>query len=434
MKLVVTVLTALVVAVRPAAAGELTLEQAVGLAREQSPQARIAALGVSEAAARAAEARAAFLPMVRVASGYTASDNAVNAFMFALNQGQFALAGDLNNPPRWDNFQLSAQVGLNLFNGGRDLANLRAARGARAGAEFARSAADQEMVLGVTRMYLAVLTAQEAEEAARLAVEAYASAEQVMASRVENGTALRTDLLGIQVEKARAEERLLQARNGLALAKEGLRLAIGLDTLGFDEFQSLDEIAPAAPAAVQAGVRPEVQAQTSFARAAFHEYRAAWAGYLPSISAFAAVDYFRGLTYEHDNQSWTAGVMLNWTVFDGLFTGAAIREKRARLRAADEGARLARLQTSVELTSAAHGVEEAAGRVEVMQRAFDLAAEAVRLTEARFAQGLALTSQVIDAQNNLAQTAVGLAQAKADRILALAQLRRALSVPILGER
>jgi outer membrane protein TolC len=433
MKLLLTFISAVLLVPLRADANQLTLDQAIALARGQAPMARIASQKVIEASARAAEARAAFLPMLRVGSGYTASDNAVNSFMFALNQGQFALAGDLNNPPSSDNFQASAQVGINLFNGGRDLANLSAARAAKAGTELVHKATDREVVLGVTRMYLAVLTAQEAVKASNAAVEAYTSAEKVMISRVDNGTALKTDMLNIQVEKAKAEERLLQSTNGLVLAKEGLRLAMGLDSLNYAEFQTLDEVPMAMPVETMAGVRPEVQAQFLFAKAASHEYRAAWAGFLPSISAFASADYAKGLKFEHSNNSWTAGVMLNWTIFDGLFTSSALREKRARMKMADENARMTRLQTSVELTSASNGLKEATARVEVMQRAVNLASEAAQLTRARFDQGLALTSHVIDAENNLAQARVGLAQAKADKLYATAQLRRALSLPLVGE-
>lgn len=434
MKLLLMMLVALGGLPLSGGAQQLTLEEAIRLSREQSPMARIAALRVTEASARAGEARAAFLPMVRVSSGYTASNNAVNGFMFALNQGQFALAGDLNHPPSADNFQASAMVGLSLFSGGRDLANLQAAGAARTGTEYVLRATSQEIALGVSRMYLAVLTAQEAVRASGAAVDAFASAEDVMLSRVDNGTALKTDLLTIQVEKARAQEQLLRARNGLVLAKDGLRLVIGLDSLNYAEFETLDQIAAPPISDTTPGVRPEVQASDLFARAAGKEYRAAFSGYLPSISAFASADYYKGFKFEHSNNSWTAGVMLNWTLFDGLFTGSSIREKRARMKAAEEGARMTRLQTSVELTSARNGYEEAGERLAVMRRAVALAEEAVRLTRTRFDQGLVLTSNVIDAENNLVQATVGLAQAKADRLYASAQLRRALTLPLSGEK
>jgi outer membrane protein TolC len=426
--LLIVILAAVQVGAQP-----LTLEQAVSLAREQAPMARIAAQQVIEAEARAGQARAAFLPMLRLTTGYTASDNAVNAFMFALNQGEFQLAGDLNNPDAADNLQASVQLGLNLYNGGRDLANWRAAQAAQRGADFTRLATEEEVTRGVTRAYLAVLTAQEFVRASEAAVNAYASTEQVMSSRVTAGTALKTDLLSIQVEQAQAEERLLQSRNALALSREHLRLAIGLDSLTVTTLQTLDQVSLAQPSPTAQATRPEVRAKTALAEAARSEYRAAWAGYLPSIAAFASADYYKGWEFDGSNNSWTAGLTLNWSLFDGFFTSSSVKEKRARMTAAQEGARLAQLQTSVELTSARNSLEEATERVAVMQRAVELATEGATLTRQRFDQGLVLTSHVIDAENNLVQAEVGLARAKADRLYATAALRRALSLPILGE-
>ena len=408
----------------------LTLEQAISTASEHAPMARIAEQQVKEAEARAAEARSAFLPMIRLSSGYMRSDNAVNVFMYALNQGEFQLAGDLNNPDAADNFYASAQVGLSLFNGGRDLANVRAARAAKRGADFTRQATVAGVTLDVTRAYLGVLTAQEFVRASEANLKAYSSAEQVMLSRVKTGTALKTDLLALQVEKAQAEERLLQARNAVALSKEGLRLAMGSDSLTFSEFMTFDQVSLKTPTGTQVGIRPEVQARRAFADAARNEYHAAYGGFLPSISAFVSSDYYKGWEFDGSNSSWTAGVTLNWSIFDGLFTSSSVKEKRARMVAADEGARMARLQTSVELTSASNSLTEAAQRVEVMQRAVDLATEGAQLTRQRFEQGLVITSNVIDAENNLVQAQVGLAQAKADKLFAIAALCRALSLPI----
>lgn len=411
----------------------LTLEQAVSMAREQAPAAHIAAQQAAEASARAAQTQAAFFPMLRLSSAYTASDNAVNAFMFALNQGEFALVGDLNNPDAADNLSVSAQLGLNLFNGGRDIANSRAARSAARGSDLMAQSMINDLTINVTRAYLAVLTAQEFVRASEASVKAYASTEQVVNSRVAAGTALKTDLLNIQVERAQAEERLLQATNGLALAKESLRFAIGLDTLSYTSFTPLDEVVLAAPSAAQPSVRPEVQARYAFADAAKLEHRAAKAGYLPSVNAFASADYYKGWEFDGSNNSWTAGVALNWSLFDGFLTRSIVREKRARMSAAQEYARMTELQASVELTSASNTLKESTGRVAVMQRAVTLATEAATLTRQRFDQGLVLTSNVIDAENNLVQAEVGLAQAKADKLFATAALRRALSLPILGD-
>ena len=411
----------------------LTLDQAVALATEQSPTAQVAQQRVAEASARVQQARAAFLPMLRLTSSYTVSDNPVNVFMFGLNQGEFSMAGDFNNPPTADNWQTSAQMQYRLFAGGRDLANWRAAQSGRRGAEHMHRAIQNELTLQVIRSYLAVLTAKEFVRAGEAAVRDFQAGEQVMKSRVDAGAALKTGLLEIQVQLAQAEERLLQANNSLALARESLRFALGLDSLPYSEFVPLDELDLREPTSPAEGERPEIQARTAMLVASRAELRAAQGGYLPAVNAFAGFDHHQGREFDGSDDSWTAGLMLEWPLFDGFLTRSQVREKRARVHIAEQEERTARLQTSVELTTARLNLDNATRRVSVMDRAVTLATEHIELARRRFEQGLMLPSEVIDAENALFQAEAALAQAKADRHYAIAALRRASGMSIIGE-
>lgn len=417
----------------PAYAQRLTLRDAVVTAEKSSPTAIAAHERVVEASAKSRQALAMFFPTVRVTSSYSQSNNPVNVFMYALNQGEFQLTPDLNDPDPADNWTLSGQASMRLFSGGRDWANRRAAKAAESGLRSVQSMAVNELTMQVTRSYLQVLTAAEYVRSADASLKSYTGSEQVMSSRVDAGTALKTELLNIQVQRARAEERLLQAQNGYALAKEGLRLAMGVEELPYSEFESLAELSIPAPTTSLPGERPEVLAQSAFADAARAQLRAAKSGYLPAVNAFASIDRYQGWEYDGDKSTWAAGLSLEWTLFDGFFTPSAVSEKRANLKAAEEAARQARLQTSFELQSATFNVSEAAQRVSVMDRAVALARESSELTRQRFAQGLALSSHVIDAEDALVQAEFGLAQARADRLLAIAALRRALALPITGD-
>lgn len=411
----------------------LTLEEAMRIAHANAPTARIAQERVAEGTARVRMAEAAFYPQFGISSSYVSSDNPVQAFMFALNQGKFSMAADVNNPPRADNWQLTAQAGMRLFSGGSDIANRQAARAAEQGLEKIESATRNEVSLQVLRAYLSVLTAQQFVRAAESAVEAYSSAESAIGSRVDAGTALRTDLLNIQVQRIRAEELRLRAQNSLLLAREGLKFALGVDSLPYSDFSSLDQIRIVETTSTGSLNRPEVEARDAFAEAARAQLSSAKGSYLPTINLFATADRYQGWEFDGTNNNWTFGVNAQWSIFDGFLTRSKVREKRAGLRIAEEEARLARLQTALELESARSSMLEATERVKVMTQATGLARESATLTRQRFEQGLMLTSQVIDAENALVQAEVGLAQAKADRLYAIASLRRALSLPIVGE-
>lgn len=417
----------------PVRSQKLTLDQAVVLAKEQSPTALVAQQRVAEASARVKQAQATLYPMLKLTSSYVRSDNPVQAFMFGLNQGEFSMGGDFNNPPTADNWQTSAQMQYRLFAGGRDLATLRAAQAGRRGASHMHQAVEDELTLQVIRSYLVVLTTREFVRASESAVRDFQADEKVMVSRVEAGADLKTSLLEIQVQLAQAEERLLQANNSLALARESLRFALGLDTLPYVEFSTLDELDLGEPSAQTQGERPEILARTAMLEASRAELRAAKGGYLPALSAFASLDRHQGREFDGADESWTAGLMLEWSLFDGFLTPGRVSEKRAQVRLAEQEERSAKLQTSIEATTARLNLENATRRNAVMDRAVALATEHIELARRRFEQGLMLPSEVIDAENALFQAEAGLAQAKADRHYAIAALRRASGMSIIGE-
>ncbi|MFM1770577.1 MAG: hypothetical protein RJA22_3106, partial [Verrucomicrobiota bacterium] len=76
-------------------------------------------------------------------------------------------------------------------------------------------------------------------------------------------------------------------------------------------------------------------------------------------------------------------------------------------------------------------LQAATERLAVSEAAVDQAAESAQLTRNRFAQGLALTSRVIESETALLAAQVRRAEARADRRIAVAALRKALALPQL---
>lgn len=313
------------------------------------------------------------------------------------------------------------------------MANRRAARLARDGQLSLEAATFNDIVIQVIKAYLAVLTAQEFKRASEAAVKSYEAAEAVMTARVDAGAVLKTDILNIQVQRIQAEERRLRADNEAELAKERLKFTLGSESLPYSEFASIDEITINEPHVESSSSRPELMARNSFASAAHSQYSAARGSYLPNVSLFASADRYQGWEFDGTGSDWTIGLRAQWSIFDGFLTSSTVRGKKAAWKIAEEEARIAKLQMNLELSSTRSSLLEATQRVAVMTKAAALASESAILTRQRFDQGLVITSQVIDAENALVQAEVGLAQAKADRLMAVATLRRALDLPIVGE-
>jgi outer membrane protein len=102
------------------------------------------------------------------------------------------------------------------------------------------------------------------------------------------------------------------------------------------------------------------------------------------------------------------------------------------MESAREEQRKLRLQLDLEAEQARLDYEAAGERMEVTAKAVAAAEESAALTRNRFEQGLALPTQLIDAETALVAARVRRAEAEADRHIAVARLRKALGLPQLG--
>jgi len=120
--------------------------------------------------------------------------------------------------------------------------------------------------------------------------------------------------LDIQVRLAQAREELVRARNAQVFAERALRNLIGIE----DSELVVADSAPLAlvPDQTDFAARAELQATAHRQRVAEEQLRGAKAGYLPRVSAFGNVDYDYGWKFNHDGESYTAGALLQWDLWD----------------------------------------------------------------------------------------------------------------------
>jgi outer membrane protein TolC len=412
-----------------AAADPWTLERALDLARTNSPDARIALQRALAARAGLEQANSAFWPRLSFQTSYTRTDNPMLGFGNILNQRTYSPAIDFNDVPDTDNLNLRGIVGLPLYTGGRISADKRAARAESAAADLDAEAIRQTVGAEVARAYFTVQKTRHFIVAAQAAVDSYETNLAMARQRVDAGTVLRTDALDLEVRLAQSREDLIAARNASAIAQRVLQNLLGLEQDPFEVAETVPtlEIPPEDAVAV----RPEFVAAAERTRAAEEQIRGARSGYLPQVTGFGSVDYDRGWVMDGDGESYTAGVQLHWDLWDGRRTRGRISEANANAAAAREQERKLRLAVALETQQARLELLQAHERLEVSEKAVAMAGESLALTQDRFAQGLALAAQLIDAQTALTAAQVRRADARFDLEIATAALRRALGLPIL---
>ena len=410
-----------------------TFEQAIGFAVTNSPDARIAQQRIAAARAGLDQANAAVWPKLQFQSSYAWTDNPMMAFGAILNQRSFSPALDFNGVPSTDNLNVRGLVTAPLYAGGQIRAGRSAARASSQAAQLEAEAVRNAITFEVARAFHTIQKTREFVRAADAAVHAYEQNVALARKRHAGGALLKADLLDVEVRHAQAREDLVRARNAHALAERALRNLLGLEGGDFTVADGAPDLA--APGAQEpVAERPELLAMQQRERAADAAVRGARGGYLPKVSAFGSLDYDKGWETGGDGTSYAAGALVQWDAWDGRLTRAKVSEARANLEAVQEETRKLRLAIDLEIEQARLNLDEASERLAVTETAITQARESVELTRARFEQGLALATQLIDAETALTNARVRRAEAEADRRIAVAALRRAIGLPQLDSQ
>jgi len=422
-------LLALAAVVPAKAAEKWTLERSLDYAFAHNPDARITAKRIAAAQAGLQQADSAFWPKLQLQSSYTRTDNPMLVFGSILNQHSYSSSLDFNDVPDIDNLNARGIVTVPLYTGGR---NVSARQAASANAEAAkRDNAAMLNALGfeVTRAFLTVLKSRQFIQAAEAAVSSFETNLVIAQKRLDGGTLLKSEKLDIEVRAAQAREDLVRARNASALAERALRNLLGIE----QEECVVADAAPDAsvPRTSDGSQRPELAAAQERENSAAAQLRGAKSGYQPRVGAFGSLDYDYGWVTRGDGKSYTAGLVAQWDLWDGFSTRSKAREAQANLDATREEQRKLRLAIELEVEQARLELKASDERLVATSKAVEQAAESAGLTQHRFEQGLALSTQLIDAETALVSARVRRAEAESEHRIAIAALRKALALPQL---
>jgi outer membrane protein len=415
------------------AASELTLLEVIQLARTANPDLRAANERLQLADALLARARAEFYPRLGVGEDYGVTNNPVNVFSFLLNQGQLSLTRDFNHPPTLGNFHTQALVQQGLYTGGRRLAQARSAEAQREASGFALAAVQNELVFRVAEAYYRLLQARDLVAVREAAVKQVQQHLEIVKVREKAGTAVKSDVLTVEVRLAEVQEALITARNQVELAWAVLENVTGTAIAR----RPLPKEMPPAPwtehiGQVEAAVaealqrRPEVGELANRRQAAQHDIRAAEAGKYPTVDLVGDYDVFTAGDFGKSKDSFFVGVVARLTLFDGGRTRSEVRQAEARFR--ELLAREQRLARDIELAvrQAYLQLSDARQRLQVATQAVTQAEESLREIEVRYKGQTATITQLIDAQVALSNARVRRTGAQAEVAVASAALEQAI--------
>lgn len=129
-------------------------------------------------------------------------------------------------------------------------------------------------------------------------------------------------------------------------------------------------------------------------------------GYLPNIALFG-----KQTLYSHGIQSnllprTMVGIGFTWNLFDGLEREKRIRQSRLTQQTLALGQEKARDDLSVGVDKLYTGLQKALDNVRALNTTIELSEELVRMRKKAFAEGMATSTEVVDAETLLSKTKV----------------------------
>jgi outer membrane protein len=413
----------------------LSLGEVVATALNSSPDLASAGERIAQADSALARARAEFFPKLTVGEFYGASNIPALSFLFLINQRALSVksfGGTLASTAFVNNLSSYALLHQNIYAGGRRVENERSAADIKLAQAHALDAARNELVFRAAEAYYRLIQARDLIRIRELEYEQVGKHLTIAQARYDAGTAVESDVLTVKVRLAEVREALISSRNNLEL---GWSLLENVTGCRFPR-RDLPAAIPAAPWAsrvgqVEAAVaesmarRPEISESSNRQSAAAHDVEATKAGKRPTIDFFGLYSTFSGDS-RYGGNGLFAGLLAQWTIFDGHRTKSEVCRAEARVRELQANHRRLMLDIELETRQSIVRLADAQERLNVARQAVEQARRSLAEIESRYRAQTSTITQLIDAQVALSNARVRRSSALVDLEIARASIERSL--------
>ena len=406
----------------------LTLEQCIQVGLEKSTSMRNARLNLAIQELRVKTARADYFPRIFLTGAYDFSDRI--DFGFEPENYDLGLRGQWTI---WDNGQREGG-----FAQARESLNATVSR---------NEGIKQSLILQITEAYYDVLQYQALVEVSEQNLARAQENTQRTKDFVEAGSLIPADIATAEVREGNNRFTLLNNQNLLQVAKARLPRLLGLDpgvliTVAADEAYQLyqqrgtiERIAIPVEEAIQLALdnRPEFQETQSQLRSQGWALTLAKLQRWPRLNADVDYnvnldDYLREREDFSNFRSWSAGVTLNFTIFDGGILGNRVKELTMQLEQTRENASDLERSVALDVRQAYLNLKRSEAAVDISNTQVVNARLSLDVIQGRFDVDKAILLELLDAQTSYAQALTDEVNTFYDYKIAQTRLQDAMGV------
>jgi outer membrane protein len=436
--ILMTLLAAL--AFRAGAQEELTMEKAVATALEMNQSLRGAGHDLESTRWGTKNAYSRFLPKVTLDAGITRIDPETDRLANASLDFIRAAAGPLGIPQSMladlrpftyrDTYNTGVTVIQPLYNGGAEIAGVKAAGAMEDKSSFAYKDTEQDVIARTKIAYYQVLGAEELVSLASEGLERTKRYLEMTRRRESLGMRTRTDVDRWDVQRAADEASLIRAENLLAVRHLQLNEALGVDlsrAYRLAKPAPVDTLPPNTTIALgDLEAHPAWQMMEANLRLADAGVSMSWTAFKPRINAAFQYGWEKNNTIALDGyRPWALGLSISWPIFNGFGDYANLQKASEEYDRTQSQVELFRRGLLMQATSAQLNVRAALQLMDVAEKSRHQAREVLDSVTRRYETGGASNVDLIDVETAYTSANVNYINAVYDYSIARVQLARA---------
>jgi outer membrane protein TolC len=421
------------------AEGPLTLDASIDIALKNSTVINIAKEGIKGATAQKREAITGFLPKFSTSYSFTRLNEAPFSRFTGMSSappplnmldGNEVVAGTA------DNYNWAIEARQPLFAGGSILANYQVNSIGEDIARLEETAKYQDVVQDVKIAYFNVLRAKRIQDAAQQSVEMLSAHRDVAENYFKVGMIPKNDLLHAEVELANGKQALIRAKNAVELAKSNFNTVLKREIFTPVEIEDILTYHPSKQSFegclnIARQTRPELKISFLKSAQAGKLVRVAQSDYFPGLSLVGNYSRFgdnpsvSGSDFK-DMESWYVMAVANWNFWEWGKTKFRVDASKARENQATEASKELNDRITLEIKNAYLILQETESQIVVWQKVIEQAEENFRISEERYKERVATSTEVLEAQTLLTKAKSEYANALGDYNINYARLQRAM--------
>ena len=413
-------------------AQDLTLDAAVDAALLDNPEVTAARERSAAATKRLDGGKSHQLPKIGLSESFVYTNNPAEVFALTLNQGRFDMGefflSDPNNPDPLSTFITRVDLELPIYTGGKLSAKVGQANAMATAEELTFTHTREKVAFETMSSYINLAKAREHQALLERARSTTAEHVTLAEKYAAQGVILDADVLQARVYLSEMDDLLTQATNSSHLAQAALNFQMGADQT---HPRTLAPVPPATPvvgdlddwiaAALQN--RRDLAAARRKLEVGRLEEKVSRPGFFPEIAVLGHYDLYDDKIFGANGHSGSVMAVARIDLLGGgsnTAARAAARHETASFEADihrfEEGVRLEVQQAWQDLNSA--GIRHTTAK-----STLKAAAEAVRVRESRFKQGLDKMIDLLDAETGLREAEMRELVARYDVALDTSRLR-----------